>query len=158
MSEDNITIGGQEYVVKAAPIARITKALRQLGDPIRNILNDPDDISVEKAIGILTTQFGSNAESFLRSFVPTLPAGFLSDEEHGPSIPELIDAFQTIIRVNRIDSVNSFFRKLVPPDQLKKLFEELQKQVPQLTKSLNSVPKLTDGDQKKQKTSSRGQK
>jgi hypothetical protein len=147
----SIAVGKNEYVVKAVPIAKIGRAFSSLVKPIKELVDssDKDDLDAETVVGELAVQAGSQLENFIRIFIPTLPAGFLDDEENGPTLPELINILVAIYRVNRMDSINSFFRGLIPKDAVTQAISYLQKKGSQSTKSLSSAPKPTDGDQAK---------
>ena len=85
--------------------------LAGMSDTVKG-LSKADPKKVDEAVTLLATQFGSTVETFIRTFAPTLPEGVLSDEENGATIPELVDAFQTISKVNRLDTLINFTKSL----------------------------------------------
>ncbi|MCO7177014.1 hypothetical protein ACFP7A_01200 [Sporolactobacillus kofuensis] len=119
---DVITIGGKEYIVKAVPVGKITKMFKGMSETIKE-LSKTDPKKIDDAITILATQFGSTVETFLRTFAPTLPEGVMDDDENGATIPELVDAFSVISKVNRLDSLLNFTKSLGLPQAAQKALQ-----------------------------------
>ncbi|GMA49318.1 hypothetical protein GCM10025857_06750 [Alicyclobacillus contaminans] len=107
-----VVLGGKEYVAKAVPIGKLVSLAKQLSGAIDALSKSDNVKDVDSAITLLVTQFGGAVETFVRTFVPTLPEGLLTDAENGPTLPELVEAFKAIAKLNRLDSLSTFIQPL----------------------------------------------
>lgn len=124
--ENEIVLGTKRYEVRPLPIGRMKRAKKTFQDALQELLSNVvelqgtqvvDEASVgnilEQAGGLLDLLFDSIPQLF-SVFVPGIDAELFDDEDNGPTVPQLIEAAQVIIRVNGFDRIPNALRQATP--------------------------------------------
>lgn len=115
MSEDNkavpVVLAGRDFVVKRIPMARV----RTIGKTLSALIEDfsKKDLSkTDNVAEIILDKVLDFPYEILSLFIKDLPKEIFDDEENGVNYPEFLDALNTAIEVNRIDTLKNFFARL----------------------------------------------
>ena len=104
-----VTLGGRTYAVRPVPLKRI-REVQQLVPALARVVaeaNPNDPAQVVQALLDALLQLPYEA---LRIFIPDLESREQLEEA---TVPQLIDAFQTVAQVNRLDALKNVLAPLL---------------------------------------------
>jgi len=121
-----IWVGAEEVEVREMPLARVKRfktvisnfaeEYNELMDTVRSTMEardealergeDPETVNLELDMwSDIADMIFARPHEVLSVLVPNLPKEPFEDEENGVTIPQLIDAFDTVLEVNKIEWV-----------------------------------------------------
>jgi hypothetical protein len=106
-----VQLAGRDFVVRRIPMARVL----QLDTVLSGILQNVANIDVQKPEDAQTVlkQMLAFPHELLALFIKDLPRDIFEDAENGVTFPEFLEALQTAIKLNRLDTLKNFLSPLM---------------------------------------------
>lgn len=110
---ETVVLAGRDFVVRRIPMARVSR----LGTTLSAIVEDLTKLDLQdnqNATEVIFNKVLEFPHELLSLFIKDLPEDIFKDEEEGVDFPEFLDALNTAIELNRIDTLKNFFSRLAP--------------------------------------------
>lgn len=103
-------LAGHDYIIKQVPMARV----KRLGPVLAHLVQDltVEDVQDPNALGTLLPKLLDAPHAVLSLFIEDLPRDIFQDEEHGVTMPELLDALKKAVDLNRLDALKNLWAGL----------------------------------------------
>lgn len=94
-------LGGKDYIIKQVPMARVKRLGPVLADVVEQVSKDAE--GGDAALTPLLDRFLAAPHAVLSLFIDDLPEAIFHDEDAGVTMPEMLDALEKAISLNRLD-------------------------------------------------------